>query len=80
MTREEVNEAKTMKRENCLPIVDLALQSKLIQAGHWWPMPLILATQEAEIRRIMVLSQPRQKICISTNTGNYGMCLLPQTP
>jgi hypothetical protein len=26
-----------------------------------WPMPVILATQEAEIRRIKVQSQPRQK-------------------
>jgi hypothetical protein len=26
-------------------------------------MPIILATQEAEIRRIMVRSQPRQIVC-----------------
>jgi hypothetical protein len=25
---------------------------------HWWFMPVTLATQEAEIRRIMVRSQP----------------------
>jgi hypothetical protein len=29
-------------------------------ARHWWFTPVILLTQEAEIRRIMVQSQPRQ--------------------
>jgi hypothetical protein len=29
-------------------------------ARHWWLTPVILATQEAEIRRILVRSQPRQ--------------------
>jgi hypothetical protein len=29
-------------------------------AGRQWLTPAILATQEAEIRRIMVRSQPRQ--------------------
>jgi hypothetical protein len=30
------------------------------RARHWWVMPVILATQEADIRRILVQSQPRQ--------------------
>jgi hypothetical protein len=30
------------------------------QAGHRWLMPAILATQEAEIRRVLVPSQPRE--------------------
>jgi hypothetical protein len=30
------------------------------EAGCWWLTPVIVATQEAEIRKIMVRSQPRQ--------------------
>jgi hypothetical protein len=31
-------------------------------AGHWWLTPEILFTQEVEIRRIMVQSQPGQRV------------------
>jgi hypothetical protein len=32
-------------------------------ARYWWLTPVIQATQEAEIRRIEVQSQPRQILC-----------------
>jgi hypothetical protein len=32
-------------------------------AGDWWLMPVILATQEAEIRKIKVVFSPRQIVC-----------------
>jgi hypothetical protein len=31
-------------------------------AGHWWLTPVILATLEAEIRRMLVRSQPWQVV------------------
>jgi hypothetical protein len=36
---------------------------KLVEAGHLWLTPVILVTQEAEIRRIKVQSQPGQIVC-----------------
>jgi hypothetical protein len=39
--------------------IDVSTKSN-IQARHWWLTPVILATQEAEIRRIVVQSQPGQ--------------------
>jgi hypothetical protein len=36
---------------------------KIIFVGYQWLMFIILSTQEAEIRRIMVLSRPRQIVC-----------------
>jgi hypothetical protein len=38
-------------------------QSKDIHTGHWWLMPIILATWKSEIRRISVLGQSRQIVC-----------------
>jgi hypothetical protein len=38
------------------------LSQKRKTAWHWWLTPVIPATQEAEIRRIMVQSQARQII------------------
>jgi hypothetical protein len=34
----------------------------MLIAGHQWFKPVILAAQEAEIRRIVVRSQPRQTV------------------
>jgi hypothetical protein len=36
------------------------MYKELKEAGHWWLTFIILATQEAEVRRITVQSQPGQ--------------------
>jgi hypothetical protein len=41
--------------------VSLKKKKKGITAGHWWLTPIIPATWDAEIGRIEVLGQSRQK-------------------
>jgi hypothetical protein len=42
------------------PYEELELKIRNTSARHWWLTPVILATQEAEIRRIAAGSQPGQ--------------------
>jgi hypothetical protein len=39
------------------------MYEKCVGVRHQWLTPIILATQEAEIRRIIVQSQPGQVVC-----------------
>jgi hypothetical protein len=43
-------------------IVDTSMQ-EVAGARYWWLIPVIITTQEAKIRRIMVRSQPGQIVC-----------------
>jgi hypothetical protein len=53
------------------------LKKKPQRTGNQWFMSVILATQEAEIRRIKVQSQPRQIVLetLSENTCHKKVCV-----
>jgi hypothetical protein len=39
------------------------MPEKFFITGLWWFTPIILAAQEAEIRKITVQGQPKQIVC-----------------
>jgi hypothetical protein len=51
-----------VQREGILPNsfykASISQIPKLVKAGCWWLMPIVLDTQKAEIRREIVQSQP----------------------
>jgi hypothetical protein len=46
------------------------IQGRGERAGHQWLMSVILASQEAEIRRIAVQSQPEQRVLKTLSQKN----------
>jgi hypothetical protein len=57
--REREREREREKERESVCVNKSRVKFKSI-AGHWWLTSVILATQEAEIRRITVRSQPGQ--------------------
>jgi hypothetical protein len=47
----------------CVERISFGPLNNKFEAGHQWFTPVILATQEVEIRRIEVESQPGQIVC-----------------
>jgi hypothetical protein len=50
-----------------------AIQKSFIEKNDgwvWWLMPFILATRKAEIRRITIQGQPRQKVSKTLISNN----------
>jgi hypothetical protein len=56
-----VVECLTRKNEVTCSNTSTAKRKKVIFAECWWHMPIILATEEAEIRRITIQSQFSKK-------------------
>jgi hypothetical protein len=53
-------------------------EQKYLGAGGWWLTPVILATQEAEITRIVVRSQPGQIVHETLSRKYLSQKCLPE--
>jgi hypothetical protein len=56
------------------------LNIREVNARHWWLIPVFLATWEAEIGRIVVLSHPREKFCTRPNLNGPECWYTPVIP